>query len=59
MPMVTRLLRNDDACDTIGVLAKINANSYLNINLAKQKKTKNCKKKLNINIMKLKIAHTT
>jgi hypothetical protein len=26
--MVTRLLRNDDACDTIGVLAKINANSY-------------------------------
>jgi len=28
MPMVTRLLRNDDACDTIGVLAKIIANSY-------------------------------
>jgi len=28
MPVVTRLLRNDDACDTIGVLAKINANFY-------------------------------
>jgi hypothetical protein len=28
MPMVTRLLRTDDACDTIGVLAKINADVY-------------------------------
>jgi len=27
MPMVTRLLRNDDACDTIGILANINANN--------------------------------